>query len=167
MDNIFSDMETRCCVMCGCVFPIIFFYTVKKKHKKYHRHICISCYNKRRKEDPKRKENLKKWDANRRPSRIFYQKAYNLNRRGGTKHHKFTTKDIQKIWRLSEGKCYYCNKKLEQSNSKSWHVDHINPLSNGGINSPDNIVIACRQCNQEKYTKSESEFYMSKSGTPF
>jgi hypothetical protein len=33
------------------------------------------------------------------------------------------------------------------------HVDHINPVANGGVNDPDNLVTSCETCNQGKGAK--------------
>ena len=44
--------------------------------------------------------------------------------------------------------CYWCGEKLEK-----WEIDHYIPLSRGGSNSPDNIVIACPACNRSKHNR--------------
>jgi len=38
-------------------------------------------------------------------------------------------------------------------------LDHKVPLSRGGTHSQDNLVAACRRCNNEKYTKTADEFF--------
>jgi len=45
-------------------------------------------------------------------------------------------------------KCCYCNRQFTESNTKS--IDHIIPISQGGINSSDNIDISCLECNKAK-----------------
>lgn len=52
-------------------------------------------------------------------------------------------------------KCYYCHKKIVDGN---WHIDHVVPLSRGGSDWPDNIVIACPYCNDSKGTKLPHEW---------
>lgn len=37
-------------------------------------------------------------------------------------------------------------------------LDHIVPRSQGGTRSPENVVPACRKCNQEKDNKSVEEY---------
>lgn len=54
--------------------------------------------------------------------------------------------DIKAQLKRQKKRCYYCGKKL---NSK-YHADHVIPLSRGGSNGPDNLVIACPQCNWRK-----------------
>ena len=51
-------------------------------------------------------------------------------------------------------KCFYCGKRL---NGK-YHIDHVVPLSLGGSNGPENIVIACPECNLSKSAKHPMDF---------
>ena len=55
-----------------------------------------------------------------------------------------------------EGRCAYCGKegKLE--------VEHVHPRSRGGSNSVNNLVVACRPCNEKKGNKSLAEFLAKK-----
>ena len=43
--------------------------------------------------------------------------------------------------------CPYCNKKTAKT---KLHVDHINPVSNGGLSVERNLVPVCSDCNLEK-----------------
>ncbi len=54
-----------------------------------------------------------------------------------------------KWWRrkISKGICYYCNEKV---GSKNLTMDHIIPLSRGGKSIKENIVPACKECNNKK-----------------
>ena len=56
-----------------------------------------------------------------------------------------TKQDLAIIFDKQEGKCFYCACELTD-----WHVDHYIPVSRGGTNWPDNIVLACPQCNLAK-----------------
>lgn len=47
----------------------------------------------------------------------------------------------------SEGKCYYCNAKV---NPKELTMDHIVPVIRGGRSTKSNIVTACKECNNKK-----------------
>jgi len=53
--------------------------------------------------------------------------------------------------RLDE--CIYCGAKGNLS------VDHLIPLSRGGLDTPDNAVMACRSCNSSKGSKGVYEWY--------
>lgn len=65
-----------------------------------------------------------------------------------------TTADIQAQYARQHGKCYYCGEKV----GDDYHVDHIVPLSRGGTNWPDNLVIACPSCNISKNAKLPHEW---------
>ncbi len=49
--------------------------------------------------------------------------------------------------RIGRGICYYCGAKV---GSKNLTMDHVIPLSRGGTSSRDNIVPACKECNNKK-----------------
>ncbi len=49
--------------------------------------------------------------------------------------------------KISSGECYYCGRKFEQ---KDLTMDHKIPLSRGGRSSKDNLVPACKECNNAK-----------------
>jgi 5-methylcytosine-specific restriction endonuclease McrA len=44
-------------------------------------------------------------------------------------------------------KCTYCNQKLD---SKTWELDHVEPISKGGLNISTNITPSCKKCNRMK-----------------
>jgi hypothetical protein len=74
------------------------------------------------------------------------EKANSQNSRVGHIN-KISSLDVLDCLRRSDFKCFYCNEKIK---SKSWHLDHFNPISKGGTNSPDNIVASCKECNLMK-----------------
>ena len=47
-------------------------------------------------------------------------------------------------------RCPYCETKLSFEQS---HVDHIHPVSKGGLNEDDNLVLVCASCNTSKGKK--------------
>ena len=49
-------------------------------------------------------------------------------------------------------RCFYCGRR------RTLTVDHVVPLSKGGLNDITNIVGACRPCNTRKGTRSAEEF---------
>lgn len=49
-----------------------------------------------------------------------------------------------------EENCAYCHAPLTADNR---HIDHVTPLSRGGVHSADNIVAACQSCNATKGAK--------------
>jgi len=52
-------------------------------------------------------------------------------------------------WRrkISRGICYYCGRMV---GSKNLTMDHVIPLSRGGASTRENIVPACKECNNKK-----------------
>jgi 5-methylcytosine-specific restriction endonuclease McrA len=66
---------------------------------------------------------------------------------------RYTAQDIQHKLQAQKSKCYYCQKHLEQ-----YHIDHVIPLSRGGTNWPDNLVLACPTCNYRKHVKLPHEW---------
>jgi 5-methylcytosine-specific restriction endonuclease McrA len=65
-----------------------------------------------------------------------------------------THDDIQKQYEYQKGKCYYCQVRV----GDKFHVDHVIPLSRGGSNGPENIVIACPHCNLSKHARMPHEW---------
>lgn len=65
-----------------------------------------------------------------------------------------TSADIRRQYEKQGGKCFYCS--VEVGNK--YHVDHVMPLSRGGTNNPENLVIACPTCNLRKNKKTAEEF---------
>jgi len=55
-------------------------------------------------------------------------------------------------------KCYYCKEKLDFSSKNGTHLDHVQPLSKGGVHTLDNVVWSCRGCNLSKGAKNPIQF---------
>ncbi|BDP42920.1 hypothetical protein DAETH_28890 [Deinococcus aetherius] len=68
----------------------------------------------------------------------------------------FTGEDVRAAFAKQRGRCAYCDCKIDKRTR--WHIDHFIPLSRGGTNHPENIVIACEPCNLAKSTKMPWEF---------
>ena len=66
----------------------------------------------------------------------------------------YTEGDIKAQYVQQEGKCFWCGVVVR----KDYHVDHVVPLARGGTNYPENIVIACVKCNQQKHDKLPHEW---------
>lgn len=61
----------------------------------------------------------------------------------------------QKVLDKYKGHCAYCGKEL---NLKTLRVDHLNPHYLGGVDSIENYMPACYQCNFYKSTLSLDKF---------
>lgn len=66
----------------------------------------------------------------------------------------FTAKDVRRIGELQNWRCWWCGKKCRNK----YHIDHRVPLSKGGTNWPDNLVITCSFCNLSKGNKLPEEW---------
>ena len=74
---------------------------------------------------------------------------------------KYYPSDIERLRKRQMGICYYCHADLEER----FQVDYKIPLSRGGANTSENIVLACPSCNQRKGAMTDAEFIDSmKSG---
>ena len=82
-------------------------------------------------------------------ARNRYYKARKRHAQG-----KHSPAEVVEQYKRQHGKCYYCNCKL----GNAYHVDHVIPLSRGGSNGIDNIVIACPSCNMHKHDKLPHEW---------
>jgi HNH endonuclease len=50
-------------------------------------------------------------------------------------------------------RCHYCNRRGAATlgpDDRPWHVDHMHPVSRGGSDEDDNLVLACKRCNLSK-----------------
>jgi 5-methylcytosine-specific restriction endonuclease McrA len=54
------------------------------------------------------------------------------------------------VWLRDKGTCQYCGKGVGAS---EFTFDHVVPISQGGQTTWDNIVTACRGCNQRKMNR--------------
>lgn len=67
---------------------------------------------------------------------------------------KRTTK--AKVWKKSDGKCWYCGVQTEPFTN--FVIDHFQPISKGGGNQIENLVPSCSTCNLSKGKKTIDEY---------
>jgi len=83
------------------------------------------------------------------PHIAFYTTSRYLARKAGT-HSDLTKEDAFDIYSAAEV-CAYCGKERAESDGpRSFHIDHVIPMSRGGHNSRWNLVKACISCNTSK-----------------
>lgn len=70
--------------------------------------------------------------------------------------HTMTANRSNVIWR-DQNKCQYCAKEDE---SDILTIDHVLPRSKGGKNTWENLVTACKKCNQKKGNRTPKEANM-------
>jgi 5-methylcytosine-specific restriction endonuclease McrA len=71
---------------------------------------------------------------------------------------EYTADDIKRLYEDQEGHCAYCGIGIFPDLYKDMHIDHVMPLSRGGSNAPDNLVLTCQPCNQSKSDKTVAEW---------
>src|SRR5688500_17438885 len=58
-------------------------------------------------------------------------------------------------------RCHYCNRPggLDIGpDNRPWHVDHKDPLAEGGEDTHENLALACKRCNLAKHTQPYKQF---------
>lgn len=58
--------------------------------------------------------------------------------------------DRDKAWRMANGVCYLCGLAMDPNR---WHLDHVNPIDNGGEHSYFNTAPTHPECNLAKGAK--------------
>lgn len=72
-------------------------------------------------------------------------------------------KSLIDMYEFQNHKCDYCGCNLDSTKK---HIDHIIPLSRGGLHTISNIHYVCSKCNHSKGDKLESEWSWDKQGVP-
>jgi HNH endonuclease len=66
--------------------------------------------------------------------------------------------EVDRLFDLQEGRCYYCFCQIDLGDRKSFHKDHFEPIANGGSNTISNLVLTCPACNMEKSATSGKRY---------
>lgn len=110
----------------------------------------ISSTRYRRNNPEKMKALLDRWKAQN-PERILaLARAGDARRRAREQGNggSYTADDVFELFRKQNGECAYCD-----NPHPVMEIDHVHPLSKGGRNDKDNLVLACRRCNRQKGAK--------------
>ena len=91
------------------------------------------------------------------PSIVRYVRGRRLYRQMRVKFSK------QSVHARDKGRCQYCSIDLRLSEAT---FDHVLPRSRGGKTSWENVVIACRKCNQKKGNKTPQEAHLRLTAVP-
>ncbi len=70
-----------------------------------------------------------------------------------------SAQDVRKLFESTNGRCVYCGAKTKLT------LDHVVPLSRGGIHALENLVGACFSCNSSKGNKLTEEWLVAIDGT--
>lgn len=66
--------------------------------------------------------------------------------------------DVLDALKRTNFKCFYCGDNIK---SKTWHLDHVFPISLGGLNIATNITPSCKECNLMK-SNMPIEYFLNK-----
>lgn len=72
-----------------------------------------------------------------------------------SKRKKLSKDDRLEIYKKTDGHCAYCGIEIEV---KDMQIDHVFPLSRGGLDEKENMFPACRSCNHYKSTMDLEDF---------
>ena len=89
--------------------------------------------------------------------RTIYNKCDTFRR--GDDAMNFSTKDLLKKLEDTEKKCALTGRVLNISDTRSWHLDHIVPVSKGGDNTLDNCQAVCADVNRAKSGMMQEDFF--------
>jgi len=151
------------CLICNDILPLTSFPPsrrgklglgsyCRKCNKKYHRN---PAWKERRRQYTReyRKRHRDRW--------LFLHRCNMLKRRARKRSvdtGEVTNAFLETLY--DQPICHYCHKETDRSLRS---VDHVVPISKGGIHHPSNLVMACQSCNSAKRDKSLERF-LSDSG---
>jgi len=69
----------------------------------------------------------------------------------------FTDEDIKQIYRIQDGYCYYTGEAIS-FNPRSFSIDHIKPVIEGGSSWPFNLALCLKSINSRKRDNSKQIF---------
>lgn len=142
-----TEMETdeRTCSKCGEIYPLTreFFGQTKTRGKIYFRRVCRSCV---------RANSARHHEED--PSKVMDRVANRKWQENEAEGH-YSEYDITVIRNKLNDRCRYCDTPLNDGGD----IEHETPISREGTNWPDNITLACYQCNKEKHGKTLEEYF--------
>lgn len=148
---LFDDKSTIICLICGKNFiKNGGLCSCRENSPHYHNYYCLIYY----KHFPDIDEVLKDINKKIRTKRRGLIRRTLLQEAEG--HHNKA--DLEVLYKLQAGLCYYCMSPIETSGQNKYTIDHIVPLTDGGTNWPINIALSCISCNLRKSWASERKF---------
>lgn len=107
------------------------------------------------------------WWRSHREFAIKYQNERRARLENAPGHH--TERDVLDLWERQEHRCAVpgCTYPITaESGPDKYHVDHMQPLTKGGSNGPENLQILCRTHNLRKHNK-EAKDWFAENGMEF
>lgn len=89
-----------------------------------------------------------------------------LHRHAYRSHGTFHWRDVGRLFRSQKGRCHYCGSQFLRKRGTRlvgvqafrFHIEHKIPVCRGGSNFPQNLALACHDCNMSKGTMTDAEF---------
>lgn len=95
--------------------------------------------------------------SNRVKAQDFQRKRDSKGNYKGGRDYNFTTEDL--IRKIGDNPiCYLSGRSIDITKSRSFHLDHIIPVSRGGNNSLSNLGLTCKEANKAKDNLTVNEF---------
>lgn len=118
------------------------------------RNICSTCEGRQAYKNSRARviKAVRSYQA-RHPERVAVVKRAGRRHRHGAKFAGpgVTAQEFRDLIKMYDGRCAYCGGPYET-------MDHVTPISRGGLHIVDNLVPACRKCNFTKRNKSYIEW---------
>lgn len=134
------------CSFCGAVKPLHDFPKNGKDangNTKY-RDDCKTCYNIRRRENATKKK---------------HTDFVGSMKRRGESGIEYTHQQWKETVIFFGGKCAYCGRTMRKGERLT--KDHLEPVSNGGATTQENIIPACHSCNSSKGAAEWRSWFMA------
>lgn len=146
-DELLHEKDLRLCLKCNEIQSILNFSRSKRGYKE----LAAWCRNCNNESNRKRQDQQTKYVRNWRKDNVVYKAKHRLNqakRRFILDNVDTGSIDKKFLECLYETEiCAYCNKVTDPNNRT---LDHIVPLSKGGLHDISNAVMACHSCNSRK-----------------
>lgn len=94
-------------------------------------------------------EHMRAWERN----RYHNNPEINRKKKERARQKRFGDIDIHLVYERDGAICRYCG-----NTNGPFHIDHMIPLSRGGLNTLENLTVACKTCNLRKHTLTAEEF---------
>lgn len=66
--------------------------------------------------------------------------------------------DVQAIYLRDQGRCHICGKRVKQADTS---MDHLIPLSLGGVHAPHNVALAHLKCNLKRNNRGVAQLLLA------